>query len=392
MKNSLALKFNTPCFVLDKNVLRRNIAAAREAFAGWRLGYSVKTNWLPAILKEVRLAGMLAEVVSPDEFRLALLCGFQTKDIIYNGPCKDFETFRQAIEAGTIVNIDSWREVDWLAETAPSCPSAVRVGVRLNIVIEADRDVENSRFGFSEETGETGRIFERLAAIPNVRIAGLHLHRSSSNRRVDNYRLAIRQAAETIARHGISNTLEYIDVGGNFSAPLPGHPSLDNYARAIVTEAGKCGLTGISFIAEPGNALVATAFDYVVEVTDVREPRPGEFFVATDGRRNDVDPLFRANQWKRKVVCGPSNPPLAERRVVGRQILCGCTCMEHDRILEFENHPSLLPGDRVVIHHAGAYTLALAPMFISQLPAVYCLDGNAIGLCREPWKPEAWLR
>lgn len=392
MKNGLTLKLNTPCFVLDKSTLRRNVAAAREAFAGWRLGYSVKTNWLPAVLEEMCQAGLMAEVVSPDEFHLALLCGFQTKGIIYNGPCKDYTTFSQAIKAGTIVNIDSWREADWLAGIAPSYNSVVKIGIRLNIVIEADRDVEISRFGFSEETGEIGRIIERLTAIPNVRIAGLHLHRSSSNRRVDNYRLAIRQAAEAIARHGLAETLEYIDVGGNFSAALPGHPSFENYARAVVAEAEKCGLTGISFIAEPGNALVATAFDYVVEVTDTREQCTGEVFVSTDGKRNDIDPLFRANQWKRKVVCGPSNPPLSERPIVARQTLCGCTCMEHDRILEFENHPKLLPGDRVVIHHAGAYTLALAPMFISQLPAVYSLDGHALSLYREPWKPEAWLR
>lgn len=391
MKNSLAFKVATPCFVLDKDVLRRTIGAAREAFAGWQLGYSVKTNWLPAVLDEMRQAGLMAEVVSPDELRLALLCGFSAADIIYNGPCKDFESFRMIVEAGGIVNIDSWREADWLAEIAPACASGVKVGVRLNIVIDADRDVDVSRFGFSEETGETTRIFDRLASIPNVRVAGLHLHRSSSNRRVDNFRHAIRQAATVVRRHGLAGSLEYIDVGGNFSAPLPGRPSFADYARAITTEADKCGLTGVSFVAEPGNRLVATVFDYVVEVTDTREPRPGDVFVGTDGRRNDIDPLFRANQWKRKVVCSPANPPLASRRVVARQTLCGCTCMEHDRIMEFENHPLLFPGDRIVIHHAGAYTMALAPMFIRQLPAVYCLDGLELTLCRRPWRPEDWM-
>ena len=65
--------------------------------------------------------------------------------------------------------------------------------------------------------------------------------------------------------------------------------------------------------------------------------------------------------------------------------------MEHDRIMEFENHPLLFPGDRIVIHHAGAYTMALAPMFIRQLPAVYCFDGLELTLCRRPWRPEDWM-
>lgn len=390
MKTIPALKVSTPCFVLNKKILRRNIAGMCNAFDGWRLGYSVKTNWLPALLDEMRLAGLMAEVVSPDEFKLALLGGFSPADIIYNGPCKNLETLRIAIEAGAIVNIDSWREADMLAEIAPTLPSKIKAGVRLNIVIDADRDVKTSRFGFSEETGETKRIFDRLAAIPNVCIAGLHLHRSSSNRRIDNFRQAIRQAADIIARHGLRQSLEYVDVGGNFSAPLPGHPSFDDYARAIIAEAEKCGLSGVSFVAEPGNALVATAFDYVVSVIDTHEPHHDEVFVCTDGRRNDIDPLFRTNQWKRKVICGQDNPPLASRRVVARQTLCGCTCMEYDRILEFDNHPLLYPGDRIIIHHAGAYSLALSPMFISQLPAVYCIDDSQLSLCRQPWTPDAW--
>ena len=91
MKNSLAFKVATPCFVLDKDVLRRNIGATREAFAGWRLGYSVKTNWLPAVLDEMRRAGLMAEVVSPDELRLALLCCFSA------GREKNFSFMRTSV-------------------------------------------------------------------------------------------------------------------------------------------------------------------------------------------------------------------------------------------------------------------------------------------------------
>jgi diaminopimelate decarboxylase len=51
-----------------------------------RFCYSVKTNPGAAVLREVKGAALLAEVISPDEFEHAIECGFSPDEIVYNGP------------------------------------------------------------------------------------------------------------------------------------------------------------------------------------------------------------------------------------------------------------------------------------------------------------------
>ena len=386
MKRATADQVSTPAYVLSRSTLTSNIKAAREAFAGWTIGYSVKTNWLPQILQEVRMAGLCAEVVSEDEYRLARASGFNPSDIIYNGPVKGRETFLEALAEGARVNIDSWREIDWLNDIR----MPAKVGIRINLSAEGETDPAVSRFGFSDNCEDLAAAIARIRAIPNVSLNGLHLHRNTRGRRVDNYRNAIRQAVAIIEKYKLRGEVDTLDIGGNFSAPLPGKPSFGHYARAVTDELARTGYDHLRLIAEPGNALIATAMDFVMTVIDVRTASDESVLVTADGSRNDIDPLFRANDWRRQVIPGAGSPALSCRRTAPLQVLCGCSCMEQDRILEFAGQPRLIPGDRIVIHHAGAYSLSLAPMFIRQLPAVYVLDGHDLTLCRSAWRPEMW--
>ena len=111
---------NTPCFILNEQDIVQNIYEFKTAlntyFAKNIIAYSVKTNSLPYILKIVKDNGCYAEVVSYHEYNLAIKVGFQKEHIIYNGPMKSKETFLDALENKATVNIETWREIDWLDE------------------------------------------------------------------------------------------------------------------------------------------------------------------------------------------------------------------------------------------------------------------------------------
>lgn len=127
----------TPCYIFDEAEFGRGIDGFKEAlltrFADVAIGYSVKTNSLPYALRQARLHGCMAEVVSHDEYQLARLCGFEPREIIYNGPMKSRETFVEAIQGGAIVNLETKRELEWLA--AMPAGRTYNVGIRLNINI-----------------------------------------------------------------------------------------------------------------------------------------------------------------------------------------------------------------------------------------------------------------
>lgn len=97
-------ELHSPCFIFDEAEFKRGICGFRDAlkkrFQRVNIGYSVKTNSLPYALRMARDNGCLAEVVSYDEYELALLCGFSHDKIIYNGPIKSQASAIQAIMGG----------------------------------------------------------------------------------------------------------------------------------------------------------------------------------------------------------------------------------------------------------------------------------------------------
>ncbi|MDY5000686.1 MAG: hypothetical protein SPF05_06890, partial [Lachnospiraceae bacterium] len=96
----------TPCYVIHNDILQEGIdllkSSLEKYWNNYIVGYSFKTNSLPYVIGVMRNAGFHAEVVSEDEYLLACKYGF--RNIIYNGPVKGRETFRDAILSGQIVN------------------------------------------------------------------------------------------------------------------------------------------------------------------------------------------------------------------------------------------------------------------------------------------------
>lgn len=375
----------TPCFIFDPVELERSVEGFQEAldknFKNSVVGYSVKTNSVPACMKRAGEKGAYAEVVSHDEYELALLCGFEKNHIVYNGPMKSKETFLDAVENGAIVNIETKRELDWLEEL--SSDKQYSVGIRLNVNIshvspeDADGDNDNSRFGFSDETSEFSDAIKKIESLTNVRLAGLHIHRTSHSRSVRFYKASIDFACKTIKKYALK--LDYLDVGGGYFGIFPNKPTYQDYSNAFYEVLSAYGLNDLRVIVEPGNALVASCFAFLSEVIDVKHVEDNLWFVTTDGSRNDLDPFFKKSGYLSEIIYKQENP------VVGKQVVSGCTCLEYDRMFALEQKPLLSVGDRIYYRNVGAYTMCLSPMFIRYIPTIYMKEGEDYVIVRNHW-------
>lgn len=378
-------KLQTPCFILDPMELERSVTGFQKAlekkFRNSIVGYSVKTNSVPKCMMLAGELGVYAEVVSHDEYELALLCGFKKNHIVYNGPMKSKETFLEAIENGAIVNIETKRELDWLYDL----PSDQRysVGLRLNVNIskvspeDADGNNDNSRFGFSDETNEFEDAIMKIGSLKNVKLAGLHIHRTSHSRSIRFYKESIAFACKTIKKYALK--LDYLDVGGGYFGIFPDKPTYQDYSDAFYEVMTAYGLNNLCVIVEPGNALVASCFDFVSEVIDVKHVEDKLWFATTDGSRNDLDPFFKKNSYLSEILYKQN------KTVVEQQIVCGCTCLEYDRMFTLEQKPLLSVGDRICYRNVGAYTMCLSPMFIRFLPTIYMKEGENYLIVRSHW-------
>ncbi len=383
------MDLKTPYYVIDQKELDDNFRKLKNALDNhWSnsiIGYSYKTNALPWVIRHFDRLGCFAEVVSEEEYNLAKLVGVEKGKIIYNGPIKTKDTFLEAIQDGCIVNIDSQREIDWL-DVLPVENRAV--GIRINFDIEkmcpgqSQCPEEGGRFGFCYENGEFAKAVTALRD-KNVRIAGLHLHTSSKSRGLDIYRAIAGVACKV--QEEFHFDLDYIDVGGGFFGGLPTKPQFEEY-MALMAEilSARFDKEQTKLIIEPGMAVIGAPIRYVTTVIDVKDTQFSRF-VVTDGSRTSIDPLMSKSSYFHSYEHQGDGP------ILPKQIICGYTCMEHDRLFEAINEPALQPGDRIVYHKVGAYTMCLSPLFIKYFPDVYVERGGEFIKVRESWQPEEYM-
>lgn len=389
MKKDLLKTLDTPCFVIDDEDLSKSLdkfsTALKDQFPHSIPSLSVKTNSLPYLLQVVQEHGYYAEVVSADEYELALRCGFDKSHIVYNGPMKSRETFLDAIEHGALVNIETFREIDWL--TSLDKGKSYSVGIRMNVNIsqispeDENHEGDNSRFGFSAESGDLATAIQTIRGMHHIRLNRLHIHRTSRTRSLRFYERLIDYALTQAEQHDIE--LEHLDIGGGFYGMMPGKPAYHDYTaifkRAIERHRPADSLT---VIIEPGNAVVASCFTFVTQVIDVKHHDDANY-VTIDGSRIDVDPLFHKTDYFKQFIHTSDDKSFVTKQVIG-----GCTCLEFDRLMELHDQRALQTGDRIVIDRVGAYTLCFTPLFIRYWPAVYAMRDGKCKLVRERWRVE----
>lgn len=387
------MTISTPYYEISEEQLEYNVSNLESAINKyWKntiVGYSFKTNSLVAVCEYMKRRGYYAEVVSTDEYELAKLLEFDSKKIIYNGPCKTKEALFEALDNDDIVNLDGMREIDWVIEYSKSHGKKISVGIRVNFKLEEMCKGETamgkvgSRFGFTYENGDVKKVVYMLAA-NGIGVSGLHLHNSSKTRSIAIYDAITKKAVEIAKTLNLS--LRYVDVGGGFFGGVKGRIDFYDYFEIMRKNLLEYFDENLTLIVEPGASVVASAIKYVTSVIDVKDNSYGVRIVVTDGSRIHIDPLMQKARYDYEIE--------SENSVnFSKQSVCGFTCMEHDVIMDIEDKTELHVGDKITYNKVGSYSMTLSPLFIGYFPGVYFVekDGN-IECVREKWKAEQLIQ
>lgn len=380
----------TPYFLIQEQLLNENISGFRVALDKiWPnsiIAYSVKTNSLPWILEWMNKHGVYAEVVSDEEYQLAMLSGYSAANIVFNGPIKSDHFLQKAIKEGSIVNIDSQHELDFIKNNKPLIHDAI--GIRVNVdpsifdVNDVGYQEDGFRFGFSYENGEFQKVLRSLIELYGEIPIGLHMHVNSVTRSLKVYQSIASYAARIIVESNIQPA--FIDIGGGFFGGVPGKTTPEEYIGEIRKALESVvDISNTTLIIEPGSAAIGSAVELHTSVIDVKDTLHGRI-VTTNGSRIYIDPL-----WIKKgylYTTDSNNPPH------GKQVVCGYTCMDHDRIMVIENKPELVVGDHITYHRVGNYTVTFGGPFIKPYPPVYCQKGDEIEMVRKQMSVEDYYR
>lgn len=390
-------ELKTPYFLFEKQTIINELSLLKGAIKRYWdntiIAYSVKTNSLPYLANFLYNQGVYAEVVSEDEYDMVSHCGYTPDHIVCNGPIKSRDFVSKILTEKAIINIDSHAELEYITDYTNSYHQEVEVCLRVNLDIEkyfpneTKAGSKGSRFGFCMENNELNKAITLLKQLPNVKIAGLHLHVSTETRRIEIFQWLARQYATIVKKYDLYHS-HIFDIGGGFYGGIPNKPNWNDYLIAISEILKEEGFSSnhLTLIIEPGVSLLASAFSYYMKVIDVKDTNRCRF-VVTDGSRIHTDPLFHKSNY----FCQYIIPK--ERNTIPSQEIVGFTCLEYDTIMKINNSREFKVGDIIRLDKLGAYTISLSPLFISYFPAVYQKDENGnISCIRKKWTAHEFIQ
>ena len=407
-------KYDSPLFLLSEKKLRSKYNEFKDAFTEEGIetiiGYSYKTNYLPALCSILKQEGAWAEVVADMEYKLARSLNIPGSRIIFNGCYKTETELNKAVSEDALINIDSFNELELLDRVAGSLGKKARTGIRINFVMG---NMPWTKFGFNYESGEAKEALEKISKKKNIKFEAIHNHSGTFNVDPKMYSKSTRiiiELAEYAKKLGLNTKI--IDVGGGFPSSnklkpqydIPGgskynENTLQQFSSAIMNHLKKAkhlfNKGKPILILEPGRAIVDEAMQLISKVVSKKKDANGNDSIVMDAGVN-ILPTAYWYDFEPKLVNklnGSNNNLNGKTKKNGSNYngpvkMYGPLCMQIDSINESVNLPSVELGDVIVFSNVGAYNLTQSMQFIQTRPAVVLLGSNGVELIRrkETWR------
>ncbi len=387
---ALAGEYGTPLYVYHAERIGEQYIHLLAAFRGAnvRFFYAAKALTNINILRYIKSTGCNVDCSSVNEARLALLAGFDPKNILYTSSNIAFEEIEEAQRLGIHINIDSLSN---LRKFGLKFGHSYPVGIRLRPNIMAGGNLKistghaDSKFGIPLE--QISEVLD-LVKETGLFIRTLHIHTGSEIKDVEVFARGIEVLFEVAAHFP---ELEVIDLGGGFKVPYePGEKGTDIalLGRKVKEEfeqyEKKYGRPLQAWF-EPGKFLVSEAGYFITKV-NVLKPAGQAVFAGVDtGLNHLIRPMFYGSYH---VIENISNPA-GEKKIYN---VVGNIC-ETDTFAENRLIPEIREGDYLVIRNAGAYCFEMSSHYNSRFkPAEVLMKEGKARLIRKRDELEDLLR
>jgi len=375
----LCVTYGTPLMVIDTGEVELEIDRFVRAFVsrGITVSYAGKAFLVTAFAELLAATPLRLDVCSLGELITGERGGFPAARIYFHGVAKS-DAELQAIAGGRVAFgvLDNAEEIERLANVA-RVDAPVNVMLRINTGIEAHTHEfvrtggENTKFGIPE--ADAHATIRRLAALPQLRLIGLHSHVGSQI--VDADPLVANLEALTgyaDAARALGLPVEELNVGGGIgieNAPGEARPiDLDAFAERLAARAAG---TPYRLSIEPGRALVARAGSLLYRVVTVKRQGNRRFVVVDGGMTDNPRPLLYGAHHPADLIASAATGAPAPATLAGR------SC-ENDEIGEYMLPDDVTAGDVIAMRYTGAYTYSMASNYnrFGKPAVVFVRDGT----------------
>ncbi|CAO3442912.1 type III PLP-dependent enzyme [Azospirillum sp.] len=344
----------TPCLVIDLDVVEQNYNDLHDALPDARIFYAVKANPAAEILSLLARLGSAFDCASVPEIQMALAAGATPERISFGNTIKKEGDIRRAYELGVrLFAFDSEPELEKIERAAPGA----RVFCRILTSGEGAEWPLSRKFGCDLTMA---RELLLKARDMDVQPYGVSFHVGSQQKDLMQWDHAIFQVAQLFRELEVLGVdLGMINLGGGFPTRYRTDvPECTAYGQAIFDSLrNHFGNHLPETIVEPGRGMVGSAGIIESEVVLVsrKSAEDTKRWVYLDiGKFGGLaETMDEAIQYPIEVL---GDEPEDDREAV---ILAGPTCDSADVLYERADYKmpmGLKAGDRVRIHATGAYT------------------------------------
>ena len=381
---------DTSLVFYDMERLQERLADVTAAFPPATLhAVAIKANPIPAILKRLVEWGSGLEAASLPELHLALNAGCRPERIVFDSPAKTMDELRFALSAGVNINADSLEEIGRIASVKAESPEKYAlkhgvIGLRIN---------PQAGTGSIAATSVAGEYSKFGVAIRECReeiircyleydwLTGIHLHIGSQGcdlaLLLDGvetvYRLAL-DIDDRLRMAGTGRRIMPFDLGGGLpvsyhrqSDPIP----VDQYAGNLKLRCPELFTERFRLVTEfgryvhAGSAWAVSRVEYVKECAGIRTA------IIHLGADMFLRKCYCPDDWHHEISVLDKDGAVKTSSEPPPYTIAGPLCFSGDIIARAVMLPVIEPGDWVVIHDAGAYTLGMWSRYNSrQMPKV----------------------
>jgi ornithine decarboxylase len=355
----------TPCLILDLDVVRSKYLELRETLPFASIYYPVRANPLDPVLGLLRDLGSRFDVASRYELDQLLRLGISPERISFGNTTKKLKDIAYCYERGVrLFATDSMTDLNAISEAAPGARVFFRL---LTDGLGADRPLSKKIGSQPDLTRQLVKAAVRFGLEPY----GISFHPGSQQRDIGQWSTALTTVGQLFQsiREEIHVELKMVNMGGGFPANyLEPADSLSQYGENIkrFLDNGFKERWPEEIIIEPGRALVADAGILVSEIVNIAKKSVHERYTWVYLDIGMFGGLIETLDESIKYpICFEGTGKALET------IIAGPTCDSMDILYERQTYTmpeSSRIGDRAYVFAAGAYTQSRSSIYFNGFP------------------------
>jgi diaminopimelate decarboxylase len=384
---------DTSIIFYDLSFLNLRIQEIKKQFPETALhAVAVKANPLARILEKVASLDVGLEVATLPELYLALRANVPPERIVFDSPTKTKEELDYAINVGIHINADSLAELMRIEARLSGRPPKGSIGVRVNpqvgsgTILSTSVAENYSKFGvpLNEQWSELRDVFIRCDWL-----SGIHLHIGSQGCSmamlldgVERVLAFVRDVNSALQASGKSTRIKIIDLGGGLPVSYRDQefaPSMSDYRGALGERFPELFSGEFRIFTEFGRYVYANTGWVASRVEYVKSGPSVKTAMIHVGADMFLRECYNPQDWHHDISVVDAKGECRVGLDSLDYMIAGPLCFAGDVIARGIKLPVIEPGDHLIIHDTGAYTLSMWSRYNSrQIPKVlgYYDDGS----------------